>query len=155
MMLLMLLVKRLKNMLDNYNRIVEEGTDVSETFDISKVSLTSVFYKNRLSKDKISIYYNPSNIINLYSILQDGYYHIIIIDNDKNINIGDWDDGHSIIVNSYDIFYIKNSIEYKVYRFKNSWFNKEINTDEMCGYEMEKIIPYIRRNKINNILNAK
>jgi hypothetical protein len=150
-------------MIEDYNILVNECSDITNTFDISVISLDNIIIRGIMREfiaHKTVPHGNHEHIHYMgYAFVYKDAYHILITKDfyvRNNLFFIDEDYWGDHIDDGWfgekDIFYIKNVKKYNVYRFDISWFSKEVNSDELCELEMRKIRPLIRKNKIRKLL---
>lgn len=148
-------------MLDNYFKVIQDGIEVTDNFDLSIINQNILISKEFVSRKKHKWLFHSGNqnifreMIYIYSFIYNYEYYILVLDEIILPDPSDEWEGHFWNITTFDILYIDMCENKRVFKFDWTWFLKEENSDEFCEIEMDKIKPIIRRNKIKKILNVK
>ncbi len=145
-------------MLNNYFKIIQDGIEVTECFDLLLINQNILLSKECVSRKETTMFSSFSDMIRdqmvyVYSFIYKDEYYILVLDEVILPDLSDEWEGHYWYITPFDIKYIEKCSNKRVFRFDWTWFLKEENSDEFSQNEMDKINPIIRKHKISKILN--
>lgn len=145
-------------MIGDYSRLENNSIVIDkDAFNKEDMLNASFILKDRLYTDFRDI----AESILSYNFIIDEYFYMFIClyvhsDNYGHPNYDDLDDllYSPFYIKEIEEEFIKNCNNFKVLRLNTNIIYDAINEGEVCDYEMQYLVPMLRKYKIKNLLNG-